>query len=245
MRRAMTRAESLWVTSAGTMRAIASVDPDAAKASFTSPHAIALGGWPGATTGQAWASCEQFLSDAAAGLIAPGVRVAMYDPERWRHTPLDEQRDPVPAMTRFAEEARQRGYVVMITPHPGLMRVEGGLFRCAGGETQEDAYARSGMAGAAAAVSDIIETQAQRLQNDPEAYHKLVSVTAAQARQANPQVLVLSGLSTSPGYPATAQMLLAASRSVTDVADGHYLSLAKGRSPEVMAAFLGLMRPLT
>jgi hypothetical protein len=48
----------------------------------------------------------------------------------------------------------------------------------------------------------------------------------------------MSGLSTSPGFRATPQMLLDAWSSVGDVADGHYLSLAKGRYPEVMAAFL-------
>jgi hypothetical protein len=54
-------------------------------------------------------------------------------------------------------------------------------------------------------------------------------------------VLVLSGLSTSPGFRATPKMLLDAWSSVTDVADGHYLSLAKGRYPEVMTAFLRLV----
>ncbi|MEW6060195.1 MAG: hypothetical protein AB1551_08690 [Actinomycetota bacterium] len=33
-------------------------------------------------------------ADVASGAIAPDVRVAMYNPERWKHTPLSEQRDP-------------------------------------------------------------------------------------------------------------------------------------------------------
>jgi len=33
-------------------------------------------------------------------------------------------------------------------------------------------------------------------------------------------------------------MLLDAWASVADIVDGHYLSLAKGRDPEVMTAFL-------
>ena len=47
-----------------------------------------------------------------------------------------------------------------------------------------------------------------------------VSATAARARDANPSVLVLSGLSTSPGFPATPEMLLDAWGSVADVVDG-------------------------
>jgi hypothetical protein len=220
------------------MDAIAAVDPEVAQRTFASDHAIALGGRPGAITGISWASCARFEVDVTEGKIAPDVRVAMYDPERWRQTPTQEQRDPLAAMARFGDVARQHGYVCMITPHPGLLSVEGSTLARAADETEEAAYERSGITEAAARAADIVETQAQRLQNRPEAYRALVSATAARARAANPSVLVLSGLSTSPGFPATPQMLLDAWSSVADVADGHYLSLAKGRYPEVMAAFL-------
>ncbi|MEW6060196.1 MAG: hypothetical protein AB1551_08695 [Actinomycetota bacterium] len=126
-------------------------------------------------------------------------------------------------------------------PTPGLVSVKGGAFRREANETDEAAYERSGIAEAAALAADIVETQAQRLQNDLKAYREIVSETAERARRVNPEVLVLSGLSTSPGYPATPQMLLDAWSSVADVADGHYISLAKGRYPEVMAAFLRLV----
>jgi hypothetical protein len=231
----------LWVTAKGTMDAIAAVDPEVAARVFESDHAIALGGRPGAITGTSWASCAQFEADATSGAIGADVRVAMYDPERWRQTPVEEQRDPIAAMTRFGDVARQHGYVCMITPHPGLLSVKGSTLARAADETEEAAYERSGITEAAARAADIIETQAQRLQNRPDAYRALVSATAAQARAANPSVLVLSGLSTSPGFPATREMLHDAWTSVADVADGHYLSLAKGRHPEVMATFLRLV----
>jgi hypothetical protein len=228
----------LWVTAKGTMDAIAAVDPEVAEAAFVSDHAIALGGRPGAISGRSWASCAGFEADLSAGAIGADVRVAMYDPERWRHTPAEEQRDPLGAMARFGEVARGHGYVCVITPHPGLLSVEGSALARRADETEEAAYERSGITEAAARAADIVETQAQRLQNRPDAYRELVSATAARARGANPSVLVLSGLSTSPGFPATPQMLLDAWASVRDVADGHYISLAKGRYPEVMAAFL-------
>lgn len=220
------------------MEAIAAVDPQIAAAAFVSDHAIALGGRPGAITGRSWASCARFQADATGGAIGADVRVAMYDPERWRHTPAEEQRDPLGGMTRFGEIARRHGYVCMITPHPGLLSVSGSTLARDADDTEEAAYERSGIMEAAAREADIVETQVQRLQDRPDAYRGLVSATAAQARAVNPSVLVLSGLSTSPGFPATPQMLLDAWASVADFVDGHYLSLAKGRYPEVMAAFL-------
>jgi hypothetical protein len=228
----------LWVTTAGTMEAIAAVDREVAAVAFGSDHAIALGGRLGAIAGRSWASCALFRVDASSGAIEADVRLAMYDPERWRHTPVLEQRDPIGAMARFGDLARRHGYVCMITPHPGLVSVEGSSLAPEVDETEEAAYMRSGITEAAARAADIVETQAQRLQNRPDAYRDLVSATAARARAANASVLVLSGLSTSPGFPATPRMLLDAWASVKDIVDGHYLSLAKGRYPEVMSAFL-------
>lgn len=220
------------------MDMIAAVDPEVAEATFVSDHAIALGGRPGAVTGRSWASVASFEADLTSRSIDPEVRVAMYDPERWRHTPVEEQRDPFGAMERFGRLAQDRGYVRMITPHPGLVSVPDGPVVPAFGDTEEVAYERSGLTEAAARAADIVETQAQRLQGDPVAYRRFVEATAARARAVNPSVLVLSGLATSPGFAATPRMLLEAWESVADVVDGHYISLSKARYPEVMAAFL-------
>ena len=89
-----------------------------------------------------------------------------------------------------------------------------------------------------AAGADAVETQAQTLQRDPAAYRAFVGETARLARDVDPDVQVLSGLSTHPGYPATEQMLLDAWASVRDVVDGHYLSLARLRLAEVATSFL-------
>jgi len=231
----------LWVTSANTMDAIATIDPGVARAAFEGDHAIALKGRPGAIQGLAWASCAAFEADLAAGAIPRDVRVVMYDPERWRHTPPEEQRDPAGAMARFGRIAAEHGYVRIITPHPGLMTSAGTSFALDAGETEEQAYARSGLTEAAARAADVVETQAQRLQHDPAAYRALVGSTAARAREANPDVWVLSGLGTSPGRPATPDVLFAAWDSVRDLVDGHYISLSTGRYPEVMTGFLRLV----
>src|SRR5215211_4808000 len=147
----------LWVTAAGTMDAIALVDPGVARDAFESDHAIALGGRAGAIAGRAWASCAAFEGELAAGTIAADVRVAMYDPERWRATPPEEQADPASAMERFGRIAAEHSYIRIITLHPGLMTAAGTGFALAEGETEEAAYLRSGLTGAAARAADIVD----------------------------------------------------------------------------------------
>jgi hypothetical protein len=227
-----------WVTSAGTIRAIAAIDPEVAARVFGSVDALALGGWPGATTGRAWASYARFADDVAAGAIPNDVAVVMYDPESWDKTPPAEQRDPVPYLEAFGALARSHGYSVIVTPHPNLVTVPGAACAPEPGETRESAYLRSGIVEASARNADAYEVQAQKLQRDPSAYRAFVAETAALARRANPAVQVLSGLSTHPGYPATPEMLFDAWASVRDVVDGHYLSLARQRLTQVAASFL-------
>ena len=227
-----------WVTAAGTIRAIAEIDPALAARIFGSRDAIALGGWPGAMTGRSWASSARFAEDVANDTIPGDLQVAMYDPERWDATPLDEQLDPHTSIEIFGTLARSKGYTVLITPHPNLVSVPGSPLAPKDGETRESAYLRSGISEVAAANANVIETQAQTLQGDPDRYRALVAETVRIARATKGDIQVLSGLSTHPGYPATVAMLRNAWMSVRDVVDGHYLSLARLRLPEVATAFL-------
>ena len=196
-----------WVTAAGTIRAISEIDHDTAARIFGSRDAIALGGWPGATTGRSWASSVRFAEDLANGTIADDVEVAMYDPEHWDATPLDERLDPHASIRSFGELARSVGYTVLITPHPNLVSVPGSPHAPTDGETRESAYLRSGIVEVAAANADLIETQAQTLQREPDRYRAFVAETVRLARAVEPDVQVLSGLSTHPGYPAKVAML--------------------------------------
>jgi hypothetical protein len=229
-----------WITSAGTIGAIAAVDAAVARHIFGSTDATALGGWPGARTGRAWASFTRFSDDVRAGTIPDDVTVVMYDPESWDATPLPEKLDPVPSIEAFCALARANGYSVVVTPHPNLVCVPGSPHEPLPGETRESAYLRSGIIEASVANADVYETQAQRLQRDPAAYRAFVRDTVRRARDVDPQVRVLSGLSTHPGYAATPTMLRDAWACVRDVVDGHYLSLAKLRLPEVAASFLAM-----
>jgi hypothetical protein len=236
------RAAQHWVTSHGTVGAIARADPQVAETIFARPTGIVLGGWPGAVHGRAWASCTAFEDDLAVGRIPPEVRAVMYDPEGWDRTPLAERQDPVTFVQRFATLARERGYLTIITPHQGLVEAPGSPFAPRRGESKEEAFLRSEITAEAARVADVCETQPQRLQRDPAAYREFVQESAAQARGANPTVVYLSGLSTHPGYPASAEMLFAAWERARDLVDGHYLSLGmRGRNPVAAARFLRLV----
>jgi hypothetical protein len=227
-----------WVTAAGTIRAIAEIDPEVAARIFGTRDAIALGGWSGATTGRSWASSAQFAEDVANDTILGDLQVAMYDPEHWDATPRDEQLDPHASIQTFGALARSKGYTVLVTPHPNLVSVPGSPLAPKDGETRESAYLRSGIAEVSAANADMIETQAQTLQRDPDRYRAFVGETVRIARATKRDIQVLSGLSTHPGYPATVAMLRNAWMSVRDDVDGHYLSLARLRLPEVATAFL-------
>jgi hypothetical protein len=228
----------MWMTATGSIRAIAALDRAVADRVFASTDAVALGGWPGATTGHAWASYERFAQDVRNGAIPNDVTFVMYDPEAWDKTPLHERLEPIRYMEDFCALARANGFAVAVTPHPNLVCVPGSRHAQEPGESREDAYLRSGIVEASAANADICETQAQRLQQTPGAYRAFVVQTALLARSVNPNVRVLSGLSTHPGYPASVEMLDAAWSSVRDVVDGHYLSLAKRRLVDVAARFL-------
>ncbi|MBI2238200.1 MAG: hypothetical protein HYU54_06720 [Actinobacteria bacterium] len=230
-----------WITSTGTINAISRVDPRIAEGVFGSPAAIALGGWPGAMTGRSWASYAQFAADVRDGTIPWNVRVVMYDPERWDATPISEQQDPITYIQLFVALAHAHGYFAVVTPHPSLMAVSGAACGQVEGETVEEAYVRCRIAERAARYADALETQAQSLERYPSAYRAFVAETAAQAREANPNVVMLSGLSTAPGYPATPEMLHAAWSSVKDIVDGYYLSLARMHYPDVAARFLRMV----
>ena len=158
----------------------------------------------------------------------------LYDPEGWLATPAAERRAPIPAMLAFGALARSHGYLPVITPHPSLMAVHGAVCGTFDGESLETAYLRCGIQAIAARAADIVEVQAQYLETDPDAYEAFVAA-AGQARQANPNVLVLSGISTT--FTEDPRVLEAAWRSVHGVVDGHYLNVPQGLRPSVAIAF--------
>ena len=233
-------APQTWVVTTGTVKVVSAAAPGLATRLFGSSWAIVLG-LPdtGQPTSLSWASEAAFELAVSNGWIPPGVTTVMYDPENWPSTPAPERIDPVTAMRAFSTTARGQGYRVVLTPHPSLVTVPGGRCTVGPGESIEDAYVRCDIAGQAATMADVVETQAQALETDPSAYRSFVEATAEQARAANPDVSVLAGLSTN--YTDSPVALYSAWYAVRDVVDGHYLAVPHGIRPGVAIAFLRLL----
>jgi hypothetical protein len=229
----------MWISTAKTASTLSAIDPAVSEAFLGASTSFTLGGFGGSTLAAGWASQAQFAEDLAARRVPHGARIAMYDPEAWDATPLDEQRDPAASMRAFATLARRHGLLVMITPHPNLVGVLGAACQSAEGESETAAFLRCGVVADAARVADVVEVQGQSLEADPAAYAAFVTDAAAQARAANPAVLVLSGLSTN--FTSDPHVLYRAWTSVRAVVDGHYLNVPLGRRPAVATTFLRLI----
>lgn len=188
------------------------------------------------TPHKAYGSYAVFAADAANGRIPPGVKVIMYDPEKWDSTPLAEQRDPAQYARRFAELAHQKGYRASVHPGRSLASVDGSLF-CTrrSGESGTEAFIRCNFAGMYAKSFDAISVQMQAHENDPAYYRSTVQRLAGQARSANSTIEFFSNLSSSPGYTATGPMLFEAWKSVRGIVHGHHLNIpGSGEEPPVV-----------
>jgi hypothetical protein len=230
----------VWMATPGTIKNIEGRNASLAARFFNAPTSFGLnGGWGGATPALSWASEADFARSLATGSIPSHVHTVMYDPEFWPATPLEEQQHPILAMHDFATAAHAAGYAVVITPHPSLAEVDGGPCGASEAESVEDAFLGCGLQGVAARFADVVEIQAQFLEWDPMRYRRVVETAAAQARAANPNVIVLAGLSTR--FASDADVMYQAWDAVRDVVDGHYLAMPEGIRPEVATGFLTMV----
>ncbi len=155
-------------------------------------------GVPRATPTLIYHSYARFTADVAAGRIDPRIQAVAYDPERWRLTPSTEQRSPAAYMQLFGALARAHGLRVIETPARDLMEVGAAACHAAPGERLTHAYLRCGLPAEAARDSDIIEVQSQVVEFSLRRFGNLLAAAGAQARAANPRVIVLAGVSTRP-----------------------------------------------
>jgi hypothetical protein len=82
------------------------------------------------------------------------------------------------------------------------------------------------LVGRLAKVADVVELQAQSLEQDTSVYTAFVQAAAAQASAARPGIDLLAGLSTNPpGVPTEARQLTAAIRATRSVVDGYWLNV--------------------
>jgi plastocyanin len=233
-----------WYTNPLSLITLLAASPTLARTFFDRPASFE---WEGSvpvgwttTPYVSYGSYARFADDVAGG-TPPEAPVVMYDPEKWNRdlpsdlragapdpaaiqTPGDEQRHPAKYMRLFGELAHELGYRVIITPGLNLVDVEGAHCVRRPGERAVAAYLRCRLARSAAAAADEIDVQFQAEECNTTLYAADLRDAARQARNANPQVKVLSGLSTGWCVPSGLK-LLAAHLAVEGVVAGHFLAV--------------------
>ena len=172
-----------------------------------------------------------FVSDVNHGVLsAVQYPVVMYDLENWSRSPIAEQQNAPLYMHRFGDFAHAHGFQTIMAPEAFLVRVQGSVANCDDGQTGWQCFLSNGWAAAAARYSDRYSIQSQGQQtgdaSGPDAYINYVSQASAQAKAANPQVVVSAGLSTNPpqGTP-TVQVLYQDANSVRSYVSGFWLNV--------------------
>lgn len=241
------RSHAIWITAGWSLSHLDTAAPRASRYAFDNPRAIVLGN-EDASQNQVppdyaslpmlkYESFARFRDDLLGGHIDPTIAIVGYDPENWPLTPLKERQNPIAYMTKFAKLAHSYDYTVFESPARDLMLTPGAHCSCKSGERLSHAYLRCGLAEAAALSGEIIDIQSQRLERDEYPFTRFVARAMKQARAANPSVVVLAGLSTSPGYVATNHEMISAWSGIRKLVDGGYLTINATDMPTAVAFF--------
>jgi hypothetical protein len=181
-------------------------------------------GVTGSTRTATFTSYQALSSALAAGHLPPGTQAVLYDNEDWPLTPAPEQHDPARYEQLAAGLAHAHHLLFISTPATDLTSV-----LAPGAASHYAAYLRLHLAGEAARYANVIDIQAQGAETDLATFVPFVIAAAGQARQANPRVIVLAGLSTNPGgQRITAGQLIAAAGAVRRFVNGFWLNIPAG-----------------
>jgi hypothetical protein len=179
--------------------------PAQARAAFDSPDTMIQNdppldrdpsppGWS-SSRAERWTSFAAFRAAVEEGAVPSMVQVVHYDDEAWSQTPLREQRRPGFFERRFCSLAHANGWSCYTGPGQDLC----GVIDHPDGETYARCYLEENLAGMAARHADVIDIQAQALEpRGARVYGNFVRRAAAQAKAANPDVVVLANITASP-----------------------------------------------
>lgn len=173
---------------------------------------------------------SKFATDVTNGTIPSYVKAILYDNEPWPLTPPSEQSNPVFYYQQAYTLAHSHGYTMIATPVPNML------------------------APAIAPYADIVDIQAQYAQASATTYLEAVKSVIEHVKQANPQTIILSGLSTNPtaGDPTPQQLLNIASATYGDLTHGWWLNIPKAGvacprcnqpRPDIAVSFLQMLGP--
>ncbi len=140
--------------------------------------------------------------------------------------------------------AHQHGLGLIFTPAANLSMVLSPSYSNA---TKYDGYTSLGIASQAAPHTDVLEIQAQQ-DEGTSGFNSFVSSAVSQAQAANPQALIMVGLTTAaPHQVVTPQILLNDYNATRPLVSGYWLNIPGGqggpRDPQVAVAFLQALAP--
>jgi hypothetical protein len=184
-----------------------------------------------------FASAAVLKSAVRSHQLPPGVFGVMYDPEDWAFTPASEQQHPVQAATSAAAVAHAHGLRFIVAPAIDLTAI----LSAGGTAPRWRQFLALGLIGRLAKVADVVDIQAQSLEQNAGVYTTFVEAAAAQASQASPGIGLVAGLSTNPpGAPVDAQRLTAAIQATRSVVAGYWLNVP---SPGIRCPTCDAARP--
>jgi hypothetical protein len=179
----------------------------------------------------------QAAGDVSGDNLPAGDKAIVLDQENWKGscagsascTPQSDLDNPVRYATEAAAATKKAGLTMIVTPALDLFDGAGTL-PCS--TSYDKCYLSYNMAGKMAAIPgvDVIDLQAQSLETTPSTYKSFVEQASAQARKANPSIVVLAGLSTSPNTTAspTASQLEQDASTVQPYVSGFWMNIPDG-----------------
>jgi hypothetical protein len=207
---------------------------------FAAPGNIVINGTSGAEgfpegyramPAATFCSYAELKSALDSGQLLKEVKAVIYDSESWRFTPTEEQHNVAKFYKLAADEVHRHGLLFVATPATDLTRVLGPRPPSAGDGVKAghvDEFLRLGIARDAARYADIYEIQAQRSVDNLSLYTRYVKEAAAQARAANPKVIIFAGLTTAYPRDVTAQQLYDAVMATRSYVVGYWLNVPSG-----------------
>ena len=200
---------------------------------------------PDATYVMSFASYRQLQGAFASGSIPSNIKYILYDNERWAATPASEQARPITYAADAEQLAHSHRLGLIFTPAANLSMVLSASYT---NTTKYTGYLNLSIAAQGARVSDVFEIQAQQDEGLTD-FNSFVSGAVGQARAANPNALILAGLtSKAPAQTVTPQLLLDDYRSTRSEVSGFWLNIPGGtpkgpQNPQVAVAFLEALAP--
>jgi hypothetical protein len=169
-----------------------------------------------------FASAAALESAVDAGKLPSGTFGVLYDPEAWVFTPVAEQQNPVQAATAAAAVAHAHGLQFLVTPAIDLATV----LDPNGTGPEWRQFLDLDLVGRLAKVADVVELQAQSLEQNASVYTAFVQAAVAQATAARSGIDLLAGLSTNPpGVAIDARELTADIQATRPMVDGYWLNV--------------------